>query len=518
MAQSSFENPDSTVAGAVDGQASVDARPIVDGPAGADRNGAREVGAWIGRHPWGAGAIALVAVAIVVVQWANTRPGFDPYGWLTWGQETLHLTLNTNAAPSWKPLPYLFTVPFALFGHLQLWLWMVASVAIALSGAVFAARIAHRVIATEEGARAGAALIAGALAGLGLNLITQAAPTISVWHYILSDQSDPMIVALCLGAIDCHLGGRHRWAVWLAVLAGLGRPEVWALLGPYGLWLWVRRPELRVMLVAAAAVLLVLWFGIPAISSRSPFVAADNAFYSGRRLTHNQIVGTISRFLHLLPRGLEVTALLSVGLAVWRRDRTTLGLAAAVLVWLVVEIAMVLHGWPGVPRYMFEPAALVVVIAAIGVGRVLAAPPRIGEALGISAAVRESGAVVLALAAVVSVIPVAISDARAEHHDLREQRLRTRTLNLLHSELAGYGGGSRFKACGEPLTRLQYQSAVAWELGVNVANVGFKYGPAIASTRPIVLITPYPQPGSGWKISALRQTANAFCRSLPGGA
>ena len=53
---------------------------------------------------------------------------------------------------------------------------------------------------------------------------------------------------------------------------------------------------------------------------------------------------------------------------------------------------------------------------------------------------------------------------------------------------------------------------------VNVANVGFKYGPAIDATRPIVLFTPYPQAGSGWRITALRQTANAFCRGLPKGA
>jgi hypothetical protein len=319
-----------------------------------------------------------------------------------------------------------------------------------------------------------------------------------------------MIVALCLGAIDCHLSGRQRWALWLGVLAGLGRPEVWALLGPYGVWLWLRRPELRWMLVAAVAVMAAMWFGIPAISSRSPFVSADNAFYSGRRLTHNQIFGTISRFLDLMPRGLELTALASVTLAAWRRDRVTLALAGAVVAWMVIEIAMVLHGWPGVPRYMFEPAGLLAVIAGVGIGRLLAAPPRLDRPAGLAAAV-------VAAAAVISVVPVAVSDARGERRDLDQQRLRTRTLDLLGSEIAGYGGGARFRACGEPLTRLQYQSSVAWELGVNVANVGFKYGPAIDSRRPIVLFTPYPQAGSGWRISAYRQRATAFCRSLPTG-
>jgi hypothetical protein len=169
---------------------------------------------------------------------------------------------------------------------------------------------------------------------------------------------------------------------------------------------------------------------------------------------------------------------------------------------------MVLHGWPGVPRYMFEPAALVCVIAGIGVGRLLAEPPRLASPVGVAASA-------LAAAAFVSVIPVGISDARRQHSDLNHQRLRTRTLNLLDSEVAGYGGAGPFRACGEPLTRLQYQSSVAWELHRNVANVGFKYGPAIDSSRPIVLFTPYPQSGSGWLIDAYRQTATRFCRSLP---
>jgi len=30
------------------------------------------------------------------------------------GHQTLAGNLNTNAAPSWKPLPYLFTVPYAI--------------------------------------------------------------------------------------------------------------------------------------------------------------------------------------------------------------------------------------------------------------------------------------------------------------------------------------------------------------------------------------------------------------------
>ena len=37
-------------------------------------------------------------------------------------------------------------------------------------------------------------------------------------------------------------------------------------------------------------------------------------------------------------------------MAVIRRDKTVLVLAGAVVLWVVVEIAFALHGWPAVPR------------------------------------------------------------------------------------------------------------------------------------------------------------------------
>ncbi|MBV9682835.1 MAG: hypothetical protein JO046_13665, partial [Solirubrobacterales bacterium] len=52
-------------------------------------------------------AVGLLVISTATLLWARTRPGFDPYGWLVWGQQTVAGNLNTNAAPSWKPLPFL---------------------------------------------------------------------------------------------------------------------------------------------------------------------------------------------------------------------------------------------------------------------------------------------------------------------------------------------------------------------------------------------------------------------------
>jgi hypothetical protein len=371
---------------------------------------------------------------------------------------------------------------------------------------LFAGRIAYRLTGPEHRRAAVAAAVFAALALLGIR---------DYWHYILSFQSDPMIVTFTLGAIDAHLSRRPRLAFVLGVLAALGRPEVWLFLGLYAIWAWRAIPSMRWLIVSGLLALAALWFGIPALSSRSPFVAGTNALGSGRALHSDKVYGTIDRFLDMHETPLEIVALLSVAVAAWRRDLVTLGLAAVALAWVIVEIAFALHGWPGLPRYMFAAGALMVVLAGVAVGRVLAAPAWLRLAAPDSRALR-SGAVGLAGVALVAVIvaslvPAAISRARAEHRDLRAQRHRTHEIDRLAGTVARLGGAARVRRCGEPLTRLEYQTILAWTLRVNVASVGFKYAPAIHSGRPIVLFTPVSH--GGWRVQALHQRL-PDCRRL----
>jgi hypothetical protein len=445
---------------------------------------------------WALAGVLVISIALVV--WARTRPGFDPYGWLVWGHQTITGSLDTNAAPSWKPLPYLFTVPFALAGHYQVWLWMFTSVAVSLSGAVVAARIVYR-LTNAPADRQYAALIAGAFAGLALLGIQDYS------HYVLSAQSDPMIVTLCLAAIDCHLSRRPHWAFVVGALASLGRPEVWPFLGLYSIWAWRTIPSMRKLIIGGVVVLLVLWFGIPALTSRSPFVAGTNALKSGRALHSNKVFGTIGRFLGLHTLVLELVAMASLGWAIWRRDRATIALAAGVVAWVVVEIAFALHGWPGLPRYMFEAAAVMVVIAGVLIGRLLV------EGLPVPSVPSWAGIPVVVLI-VAALLPSALSRARTEHKDLKIQRARTHQINRLTATIRHYGGAARLRSCGEPLTRLQWQTILAWSLRINVVKIGFRYGPAIQSRRPIVLFTPTSQ--GSWRVQAVHQVAR-HCRSLP---
>jgi hypothetical protein len=75
------------------------------------------------------------------------------------------------------------------------------------------------------------------------------------------------------------------------------------------------------------------------------------------------------------------------------------------------------------------------------------------------------------------------------------------------------GGARLLRGCGEPLTRLQYQTALAYALGDNVSQVGFKYSQALAHGNPALFITPF-ESGVGWQIQATHQTAPA-CAALP---
>ena len=120
----------------------------------------------------------------------------------------------------------MFTVVYALLGSHELRLWMITSAAVSLSGVVFAGRIAYK-LTDAPPERRWAGWAAGIFAGLALLGIQD------YFHYILSSQSDPMIVALCLAAIDLHLDGHTRLAFVAGALAGLGRPEVWPFLGLY---------------------------------------------------------------------------------------------------------------------------------------------------------------------------------------------------------------------------------------------------------------------------------------------
>ncbi len=444
---------------------------------------------FIARHVWWFVALGVVLVSAALIKITGTRPGYDPYGWLDWGYQTLRGSLNLGGAPSWKPFTYLFDVPYALFGHYALWIWMLTAVSIALGGAIFGGRIAYRLTNADAQHRY-AAIVAAVFAGASVLGIQDYS------HYILSVQSDPMLVTVCLAAIDCHLNGRCRWAWWLLALASLGRPEVWPVAGLYAIWAWIKFPTMRWMLYAAVIANAFLWFGIPEITNHRPDIAGQLALRSPRELHTNKIVGTIDRYTALDYLPIEIAALVCVGLALLRRNWVVLTLAASVLLWVAVEIAFALHGFAGVPRYLFEPAGLTAVLAGVTVGWLLLDASRIHRALPSWAGIP------LVVILVATMIPDAISQGRIEHKDILHERLRTTEINKLAATISALGGYRRVLACGRPVVNVEYASIIAWYTKRNTGNIGYRPTFELHKKKyPIVLFTQLP---NGWMVHPYR--------------
>lgn len=498
-------------------------------------------------------AVALLAVAVAATLLARTRPSFDAYGWLDWGRMTLHGGLDTNAAPSWKPLPWVFTVVFGLLGRgPELWLWMVTVTFVSLAGLAWAGRLAWVLAAgaaIRDGAapaadagkvsgaegrkpsqrfsreRSAGAVVAAALAVVVLLAVHDQYP-FGYLHYMLSAQSDPMIVAFVLGAVDCRWRGRPRGTFVLLVLAALGRPEAWPFLLAAGAWLWRARPGWRWLVVGGCAAVALLWFGIPALSSRSWLVAADNAGASGYAphgdALHRAIT-VLARFVFQLPWATWAAAGAAVALGVWRRERAVLGLAACVLIWIAIEVAFGIHGWPALGRYMFEPGAVVVVLGASFVGRLLG-----GGLLARPPSPAPAAALVLVLVGAGLIgwtVPALVAAGRREAHDLRAQHARTAQLDALVRTIDRLGGPGRLRRCGEmisagpapgsarrPSMGLGGQTALAFDVGVNVNRVGYIFPQPGHPRNPIVVFHPHAR-DRGWTVRALRQTAPG-CRRL----
>jgi hypothetical protein len=484
------------------------AQPAVSSTGRGFRAGCQATSRAIFSLRWPLGAVLLVAVSALLVKVTQVRPGYDPYGWLVWGHLTLHGKLDTNGAPSWKPLPYLFTLPYALAGRDAVYLWMTTAFAVSLSGVVFAWRVAFWLV-DAPARRRYAAHAAGLVAALAVAGISRYP------HSILTAESDTMIVAVCLAAVDCMLCRRYRWAFWLWWLAALGRPEAWALLALYLLWGWRKVPAMRWPMVAGVALVLLLWFGIPALTSKSVFSAANLAENSPRALHGNKVTGTLGRFLALNAPPIKIAGLLAVILAVLRRDRRVLTLAVGVVVWVAIEIGFALHGWSAVSRYIYEAGAGLGVLAGVFAGRVILDAPQVLEWMRVRVLPQLAGLASLIVLAgfALWLAPTARSRVVFEQEDLSGQRTRAHEIKLL-DRVVDHLGAARILACGHPNIHIAWQSALAWDLGTNV-GVLF-YNPNSQLTHPHPVVNMYTR-SYGWSFFPSHigtATQAARCRGL----
>lgn len=393
------------------------------------------------------GLLACVALAALTLL-APSAPTYDPWAWIVWGRELLHLDLQTTAGPSWKPLPVAFTTVFALFGSAAPTLWLLVARAGAIYGALAAFRLGQRLGGT----------VAGAAGAVGVLL----AP----W-YVRNGalgNSEGLQVAFALAAIERHLAGKRRAAFALALGLGMLRPEAWAFVGLYGLWLlWSDRRSLWLVAIGLVS-LPVLWLAPEQWGSGDWLRAAHRA---------QQPVGNSAAFSSnptaevlrdgaamLTPPVWAGLGLLAI-VAIRRRDRAVALIAAATAGWVLLVAVMTANGYSGNQRYLIVPAALVIVLAAVGAGRVLA---MLGPRSAIAGA---------ALAAAL-VAAFAIPPANRLERVLSGTTYQARLIDELGPLVATAGGAAKLRACGHAYSGAYLVPAVAWHLRVHTNDVGFQ--------------------------------------------
>ena len=313
--------------------------------------------------------VALAVLALTALTFlVPSAPTYDPWAWIIWGREILHLDLSTVDGPSWKPLPVLLTTPFALFGSLAPDLWLFVARAGAIAGVVMAFRVARRLGGVPAGAAAAGAYV------------------VAPWMLRNSalGNSEGLLVALGLAAFDRHLAGRPRQAFLFGLGAALLRPEAWPLLGLYGLWLLWREPAARRLVVAGFVALPALWL-LPELWGSGDLLRAAHRAHNPRAnsaaFAEDPVREVFRQFATMLTPALWIglgtlAVMLVLRLGAGRRERrAVIVLALAAAVWVAEVAVMTNDGFSGNARYLIMPAAVACVLAGTGIGWLVRALP-----------------------------------------------------------------------------------------------------------------------------------------------
>jgi hypothetical protein len=122
------------------------------------------------------------------------------------------------------------------------------------------------------------------------------------------------------------------------------------------------------------------------------------------------------------------------------------------------------------------------VIAAIGFGWLLTGRSQLGHNLPRVVSVAPALAVVAAL------IPGAKVRYDIQYHDLQHERARAGEIEQLRRTIVALGGIAPIKACGQPTTGVEYASALAYYMQMNVGTTAASNAPACftpsGSSRP----------------------------------
>jgi hypothetical protein len=404
--------------------------------------------------------LGLISAAVL-----PTVPSYDPWSWIVWGREVSdpHLSFVISGGPSWKPLPFIFTTVWGLFGGAAPNLWVITARIGGLLGLVGAWKLASRLVG---GGVPGA--FAGGLAVVGV-VLTQ-----DWFYYFYRGTSEVVLIGATVWAVDRLLDGRTVQAYLLAVAGGLIRPEWWPFIFLFALWLWFRDPAwhswpMRLLLLAGLVAQPFFWFVPPWVGSGEPFLAATHAAEYNGHLGPDPLRAVLARGKDLQVLPALVAAVLAVAIGWWRdRDRLLVALAAGILAWWVVVVAMTLDGYPGLERFFLPAAALTCVLGGVGITRIAQLA---GDQL-----TRGGRVLAVAVAAALVLVSVPYTTAQFDAAKAAEPAASqaVSTLNQLSQAVAAVGGHRGVLPCQTSFVAINHsvQTALAWKLHATLERVG----------------------------------------------
>lgn len=403
-------------------------------------------------------ALPLAAVSLALPFF----PVYDPWAWLVWGRELAQGSLETAAGPSWKPLPVLIDAPLSLLGDAAPKAWLL----VARAGWICAPLLAGLLAARLSGAETGRWRWVAAAVAAGSVALTWDSFTPPLRQFT-GGLSEPLLVALLLGAIWAALDERPGWVLGLGAAAALLRPEVWPFLAVWA-WLDVRgRPRLHAAAIAVAVLVPLVWFVPDLVGAGNPFEGGETARAGGIEPLDG---------LEVLGRALAAPlagAWAGLALLLWRErdglDQTLKVLLAGATAWILLVALMAIAGFAGLPRFLAPATAVVAVLGGVGIAR--------------------AGKSVIVAAAIVLAVAGFCWRLAELPGDLKVVERQTSSIEHLF-DLVEETGSAELLACQGHvrMTHVREQTALAWKLDEPIASVPVRrkprYGVAL-STKPL---------------------------------
>ena len=438
-------------------------------------------------------AVALVLAAVSLA--LPYLPVYDPWAWLVWGRELLHGGFETAAGPSWKPLPVLVDAPLSLLGDAAPRGWLLIARAGWICAPLLAGLLAWR-LAGEEADRwrwAGAALAAGSVA------LTADSFTPPLRQFT-GGLSEPLLVALVLGAVWAALDERRGVVLALGTAAALLRPEVWPLLALWAFYVTKDRPRLRAAATAVAVFVPLAWFVPDILGAGTPLEGGETARAGGIELLDG---------LAVLGRALAAPlAAVWIGLALllWRGDfvnqwfakapstegdRTLTLLLGGAAAWILIVAVMAIAGFAGLPRFLAPATAVIAVLGGVGIARAAANRGRAFTPHAAESSTATPSWLPRALVAATLAIAVAGFAWRAAQvpGDVRVVERQTTSIEDLFDLVEEAGPDPLLVCHGKvSITQVRQQTALAWKLEEPISATPVWRHPrhgVVLSTKPL---------------------------------